>query len=159
MENPEREYQIKNAISSKFEVDIFSVHFGGSGKTGESYHKVSNFRQGESDLDAAIISGALFIRFLEESLRVTDRFKDLTAYAGRIDDVRSFKQRLCLGILIPNEMPDCSLRSEWIDFFENISYGNSDLFKDVNCWIYSSQVAYELKFSNTVKILNKRVEQ
>ena len=150
---PDREFDIKNRISQKYGVDIFSIHFGGSGKTGESYHKENEFRPGSSDLDAAIINNSLFQSYLEESVTVTNGFKDLTTYDGRTDDFEKFQQRLCRGIVVPEYMPSCSHRTEWITFFENLSYGNSDLFKDINCWIYSSKKIYEWKFSSTIRLL------
>ena len=152
---PDREFDIKNRISTKFNVDIFSIHFAGSGKTGESYHKENKFRAGDSDLDAAIISHRLYLQYLEESIAATDGFRDLSAYNGLTDDYKKFQQKLCCGILMPEFMPSCRLKSEWLKFFDNLSYGNTDLFRDINCWIYSSQKIYEWKFSSTIRVLEK----
>lgn len=154
---PDREFDIKNLISTKFDVDLFSIHFAGSGKTGESYHKKSIFQPGNSDLDAAIISHSLFLKFLEETITVTNGFKDQTTFTGTNEDYELFKKRLCHGIFIPELMPTCTLKSEWMVFFENLSHGNEDLFRDINCWIYSSQKIYEWKFSSTIRLLEKGV--
>lgn len=150
---PDREFLIKDKIAQEFNIDIFSVHFGGSGKTGESYHKINQFKLGESDLDAGVISSRLFNEHLEEALDVTNGFYDLTSYGDRADDLKEFKARLVRGILIPEKMPECPGRNRWIEFFENLSFGNQDLFKDISCWVYLSQKTYEMKFSKTIDLL------
>lgn len=154
-DHPEKEFQIKDAISEKFGVDIFSVHFGGSAKTGESYHKENIFRAGRSDLDAAIISPQLFLKYLELTCEITRNFSDLTLFACKQDKIAQFRNYLQRGVFIPSLMPKCKEKSEWVTFFNNLSRGNTDIFENINCWIYSSQKTFELKFSKTIKLLDK----
>ena len=156
---PDREFSIKNAISTEFRVAISDIHFGGSGKTGESYHKKNQFIPGHSDLDAAIINNRLYLEFLEQVVVITDGFKDLTGYDKRVDELDMFLRRLQQGILIPEYMPLCAIRARWQQFFEALSAGNTDLFKDINCWIYSTQMVYEWKVSRTINLLLSEVQQ
>lgn len=156
---PDREFDIKNTISTEYNVSISDIHFGGSGKTGESYHKPNTFTPGISDLDAAIINPRLYFEFLQEVVVITNGFKDLTGYNKRNDEAETFLRRLQHGILIPEYMPTCQKRTQWLKFFENLSAGNSDLFKDINCWIYSTQMIYEWKFSSTINLFISKVKK
>ena len=150
---PDREFDIKNSIANEHHVAISDIHFGGSGKTGESYHKEKSFEPGTSDLDAAIVNARLFLTFLEDAVATTEGFKDFTSYDKRVDDVEEFTLRLQRGILIPALMPSCQRRTKWLSYFENLSRGNTDLCKDINCWIYCSPGIYEWKFAQTIKLL------
>ncbi|MHA6881556.1 hypothetical protein [Ralstonia pseudosolanacearum] len=151
-ECPEREFNLKNRISEQYKVDIFSVHFGGSGKTGESYHKSSEFSPGKSDLDAAIISPSLFLGYLEIASETTEEFRDRTRFPN-IDEYKRFVGYLQRGIFVPELMPTCKEKIEWTAFFNNISADYTDLFDNINCWIYSTQKVFEMKFSRTVSLI------
>ncbi|MGN5353259.1 hypothetical protein ACQ4P5_14435 [Ralstonia sp. L16] len=151
-ECPEREFNLKNLISEQYKVDIFSIHFCGSGKTGESYHKNSEFTPGKSDLDAAIISPSLFLGYLETASEATEEFKDRTRFSS-IEEYKRFVGYLQRGILVPSLMPTCKEKIEWLAFFNNISAGYTDLFDNINCWIYSTQKVFEMKFSRTVSLI------
>lgn len=153
--HPEKEFVIRNEISKFCAVDLFSIQFGGSAKTGESYHKDNFFEFGRSDLDAAIISSSLFLRYLEITLEVTDNFTDLTAFSVP-EDADKIRKYISNGIFVPEIMPNCSQRIEWISFFNNLSDGNLDLFDNINGWIYSTQRVFELKFAKTVVLLDKK---
>jgi hypothetical protein len=152
-DSPEKEFAIRNSISKQFEVDFLSVQFGGSAKTGESYHKLSSFEFGKSDLDAAIISQHLFLKYLELTCEITDSFSDLTSFDPDAAKIAMFKKYVLRGIFIPELMPNCDVRLEWNSFFNNLSQGNLDLFDNINCWIYSSQKLFEIKFAKTIRLL------
>jgi hypothetical protein len=155
-DHPEQEFSVKNEIANKFEVDIFSIHFGGSAQTGESYHKDSVFVPGKSDLDAAIISPSLFLRYLELTCEITDNFSDMTKFTGSTQDTYRFKKYLTRGIFVPELMPHSPAKIDWNSFFNNLSQGNLELFDNINCWIYSTQKIFELKFSKTIQLLEKK---
>ncbi|MCM2549654.1 hypothetical protein [Burkholderia glumae] len=151
-DHPDREFDLKDSIASKFGIDIFSIHFAGSGKTGESYHKTSTFIPGKSDLDTSIISAKLFLKYLEIAAEVTDQFTDRTKFKDH-DEFRQFTGYLKKGILIPERMPICQEKLDWTQFFNNLSQNYIDLFDNVNCWIYSTQKIFELKFSKTIELI------
>jgi hypothetical protein len=155
-DHPEKEFLIKNGIAEQFGVDIFSVHFGGSAKTGESYHKTNKFEFGKSDLDAAIISPSLFLKYLEFTCVATNNFSNLTSFDTDEREIEMFRRYLLRGILIPDLMPSCDERLAWKTYFNNLSAGNISLFDNINCWIYSTQKIFEMKFAATVKILESR---
>ena len=150
---PEEEFLIKNGIAENFGVDIFSIHFGGSAKTGESYHKVNKFKFGKSDLDAAIISQSLFVKYLEITCVATSNFSDLTHFDTTEAEIKMFKKYLLRGIFIPELMPSCQERLAWRKYFNNLSASHISLFDNINCWIYSSQRIFEMKFAATIKLL------
>jgi hypothetical protein len=154
-DHPEKEFIIRDEISRFCHVDFFSIHFGGSAKTGESYHKENFFEFGRSDLDAAIINSGLFLRYLETTLEVTDNFTDLTGFSDATD-AEKIKKYISNGIFVPEFMPNCQERTEWISFFNNLSDGNLDLFDNINGWIYSTQRIFELKFAKTILLLDKK---
>lgn len=153
---PEEEFSIKNGIAEQFDVDIFSIHFGGSAKTGESYHKPNKFSFGNSDLDAAIISQSLYIKYLEITCVVTNNFSDLTHFDTTEKEIEMFRKYLLRGIFIPELMPNCDERLAWRTYFNNLSAGYINLFDNINCWIYSSQKIFEMKFAATIKLLEGR---
>jgi hypothetical protein len=154
-DHPEKEFVIRNEIARFCNVDFFSIQFGGSAKTGESYHKDNFFEFGRSDLDAAIINPGLFVRYLETTLEVTENFADLTGFADP-EHAERIRKNLSNGILVPEFMPNCRERTDWLSFFNNLSEGNLDLFDNINGWIYSSQRIFELKFAKTIHLLDKK---
>lgn len=153
--HPEKEFVIRDEISQFCQVDFFAVQFGGSAKTGESYHKDSLFEYGRSDLDAAIISPSLFLRYLETTLEVTDNFSDLTAFSDP-EHAEEIRRQLSRGVFTPEYMPSCQERIEWLSFFNNLSAGNLDLFDNINGRIYCTQRVFELKFAKTILLLDEK---
>lgn len=153
VDQPEKEFIIRDEISRFCNVEFFSIHFGGSAKTGESYHKENFFEFGRSDLDAAVINPGLFLSYLEVTLEVTDNFSDLTGFSD-ITHADTIRKYITNGIIVPEYMPTCPQRTEWLSFFNNLSRGNLDLFDNINGWIYSTQKTFEMKFAKTILLLD-----
>lgn len=145
--NADKEFFIKNSISSQFNVPFSSIEIVGSGKTGLSFFKNKKFEAGNSDLDIAIISLPLFNLFLETSHEITNGYTDLTKFAlfrGQATD-RQFRKGITNGYINPFFMPNCAYKSAWLKFYNNLSNNYSDLFKSINCGVYASEYFFESK--------------
>jgi len=144
----DREFYIKDKIASNFEVPFSSIEIVGSSKTGLSFFKDKKFEPGKSDLDVSIISLPLFNRFSEQVHRLSKGYSDLTVfpiYKG-YSTAKQFKNGLINnGFINPYYMPNCELKSRWLDFFNQLSNKHFDLFKNINGGIYASEYFFESK--------------
>ncbi|RCW19647.1 hypothetical protein [Vibrio harveyi] len=141
------EYSIKNKIRKELKTPFSSIQVTGSSKTGISFFKKTKFTEGESDLDISVINLNLYNQYLEEVHKVTDGFSNLSVfpeYYGKSTD-KQFINNLKKGFINPFFMPDCELKSNWLDFFRNISNEHFDLFKSINGAIYASEYFFECK--------------
>lgn len=143
----ERQHNIVNEISNFFKVPYMNVQVVGSAKTGKSFHKNTDFKEGESDLDVAVIDTGLFIKFMEVVSNSSKGYSDRTKFPikdgiSRFDEYISYISK---GIFRPDLMPSCRERAEWNKFFGRLSEKNSDLFKTINAGIYASQYFFESK--------------
>lgn len=147
-DDQEREFYIKDAIASNFEIPFGSIQVAGSGKTGLSFFKDKKFEPGKSDLDISIISLPLFNKFSEEVHRLSKGYSDLTVfpiYKG-YNTAKQFKNGVInSGFLNPFYMPNCTLKSKWLDFFNVLSNKHFDLFKNINGGMYASEYFFESK--------------
>jgi hypothetical protein len=154
---PDRGFQILNAICEKFKLTFSSVRVVGSAHTGYSYLKKRDFVLGESDLDVAIISPWLFQEYSQAVYWLTHRYTDLTRFqrkAGR-SVAPSFREYLGSGQFRPDFMPQCQLKADWFSFFNKLSNGYTDLFKNINAGIYLSEGFFEMKTSSIVEAYRK----
>lgn len=146
-DNEDAEFYIKNTISQQFEIPFSSIEIAGSSKTGLSFYKNKVFQPGLSDLDIAIISLPLFNKFSEHSHQITKGYTDLTIFPffkGRRTD-KQFISKLPDGFVNPFFMPNCEMKSKWLDFFNKLSNSYFDLFKNINGGIYASEYFFEFK--------------
>lgn len=147
------EFYIKNAISVGFDIPFSSIEIVGSGKTGISFFKDYEFIPGKSDLDVAIISLPLYNKFCEISHQTTSGYTNLSYFPnfkGQRTD-KQFIKGLSRGFVNPFFMPNCELKSKWLDFFNNISNDYFELFKNINGGIYSSEYFFESKQSECIE--------
>ncbi len=141
------EYCIKNAIQRHLKIPFLSIQVVGSSKTGFSFFNRTMFTEGKSDLDISIISLNLFNHFFETVHRKTSAFSDLSVfpyYKGQRTD-KQFLKNLQKGFINPFFMPDCTDKSEWLDFFRHLSNDHFKKFKTINGGIYSSEYFFECK--------------
>jgi hypothetical protein len=146
-ENEDKEFYIKNSISKQFDIPFSSIAVSGSSKTGLSFFKDKLFVPGKSDLDIAIISLPLFNKFSETANSVTNGYTDLSPfpmYKGNQTNGQ-FKYNLVKGYINPFFMPNCTLKTQWLTFFNKLSNTHFDLFKNINGCIYASEYFFEFK--------------
>lgn len=151
--NEDAEFYIKNEISKAFDIPFSSIEIVGSSKTGLSFYKDYEFQPGKSDLDIAVISLPLYNKFCEISHQVTDGYSDLSVFPifrGQRTD-KQFIKSLRNGYVNPFFMPKCVIKSKWLDFFNNLSNGYFELFKNINGGIYSSEYFFESKQSECIE--------
>jgi hypothetical protein len=145
-ENPAIGFEILSQVSSRFNVPFRSVLVVGSAHTGYSYFKDRDFVPRESDLDLAIVDPALFQKYSELSFLATKGYTDLTGF----QNLAQFRDYLFKGIFRPDLMPQCSHRRDWFEYFNRLSAKYVDLFRDINCGIYQSELFFESKQTSLV---------
>lgn len=129
----ENEYfEFRNRIANKFNVGFHEVFIVGSAKLGFSYHKTTEFNY-DSDIDIVIVNERLFEEFY---LKISEYQYQLDRLYKTIDlnEIRIYTQflrYLVKGWMRPDKLPTSFqvdiLKSEWFDFFESLSYGNSEV--------------------------------
>lgn len=140
----DKQFDIYNQISEHFNIPISNINAAGSGQTGYSFYKKTEFKEGESDLDIAIIDLNLFNKYIEIVYKNTNGLRD----QSKFKNPHSYKQYcsyLAKGIFRPDLMPSCKEKSEWFGFFNKLSQKYFELFKDINAGIYASQQFFEFK--------------
>ena len=144
----EIEFEIKNRISEKFWVPISSIQVSGSSKTGFSFFKERDFIPGESDLDIAIISLPLFIKYSEISHKLSNGYSDQSKFPRKKSgesQVSYFLANLNNGYFRPDLMPASKFKTEWFEFYNELSNRYYDIFKTINAGIYSTEYFFESK--------------
>ncbi len=152
-ENQDAEFYIKNSISTAFDIPFSSIEIVGSGKTGLSFFKDKPFEPGVSDLDIAVISLPLYNKFCEISHEVSRGYGNLEVfpiYKGQRTD-KQFIKSLKNGFINPFFMPKSEMKSKWLDFFNSLSNGYFELFKNINGGIYSSEYFFEYKQTECIE--------
>jgi predicted nucleotidyltransferase len=151
-------YKIRKAVSSKYNVPLHHILVCGSAHTGYSIHKQRNFAAGESDLDLAVVSPALFARFLGEVIQVTRGFSDLTGFDRKegVSTKEAFvKYAAERGMLRPDLMPRASNRSAWFDFFAKLSTQHLPHFKKISGAIYLSEECFVAKQISSISAVRR----
>lgn len=141
-------FNIFNAVAVRFGVPFKSIYVSGSAQTAHSLYKNTDFTEGESDLDLAIVDASLFQKYSEISYIATDSYRNLTKFPTRsyIKDVPSaFRENLARGYFRPDLMPACEEQKNWKSFFNDLSTKHIETFKSVNCGIYLSPIFFERK--------------
>ena len=145
--NEDVEFKIKDSIKNHLKIPFLSIQVAGSAKTGFSFFNQTLFTPGKSDLDVSILSLELYNRFLEVIHAETKGFTDLTVfplYYGKRTDSQ-FLSNMKKGFINPFFMPDCTEKTEWLDFFRHLSNNYYKLFKNINAGIYASEYFFEYK--------------
>lgn len=152
-ENSNLKFEIFNEIANRWDIPINQILLTGSAHTGESFHKEAKFQPGISDLDVAIVSEKLFLKFLEESNIATRGYFDLSRFErlDGHDTSTAFMTNLARGFFRPDLMPQCLLKKTWFDFFQKISQKHLKLFKSINAGIYTSLNCFEAKQLENIK--------
>jgi hypothetical protein len=159
-DNEDKEFYIKDNISRQFEIPFSSIEVAGSSKTGISFFKDKTFEPGKSDLDIAIISLPLYNKFAETSHKLSKGYVDLTVFPifRSRNTATQFTKGLSNGFVNPFYMPNCALKSNWLDFFNKLSNEYFDMFKNINGGIYASEYFFETKQEECINQYNGNTE-
>lgn len=153
-DNEDEEFYIKNRISTHLNIPFSTVEIVGSSKTGLSLIHCKKFEPKISDLDIAIISLPLFIKFSESAHELAKGYSDLTVFPlyKNHNTATQFKAGISNnGFINPFFMPDCKLKNDWLDFFNKLSNDYFHLFKSINAGIYASEYFFESKQAKCIE--------
>lgn len=151
VDDEDREFQLKQEISSRFGVPYPSISFTGSAQIGFSIHKDALFEPGVSDLDVACIDAQLFQRAWIDVIQTTRAFTDLSKFAQRADKVKLFKERIVKrGMILVDEMPTSHLSNKWRSSQDQISRKHAGLFGRVSVAIYLNEYAFCWKQNSSI---------
>lgn len=166
------EFEIKNEVSTHFNIPFHSIQLCGSAKTGKSLYKHHDFNKDESDFDLAIISPDLYTKYFEIAFKQTDAFTDSTPFPRKkrwnkelkkkvLVNVRDeFLSYLNIGYFRPDLMPNSVHKDSWFSFFNQLSEKYIQYFSGINAGIYLSQTFFEHKqFSALDKSLEFNFEE
>jgi len=150
----ELEFEILDAICAKFNLPINSIQVAGSSKTGYSYHQNRAYKKGESDLDIAIIDQQLFLYYCESVFEITKGFSNLSGFGRTYEKSNHelYGTYILRGIFRPDLMPKSKLRTDWFDFFADLSKRYTSLFSSINAGIYLSEYYFETKQSENIEL-------
>ncbi|WP_149737345.1 hypothetical protein [Rhizobium sp. RU20A] len=142
-------HAIRLRIATNFSIEVSNVRLTGSGHLGASAFKSTIFDEKKSDLDIAIISPALFSRYLTWVILETKSFTRLSAFP-RLSDGRSGLEEFKLyvsqkGMIRPDLLPAGKFKTEWMSFFRDLSADNSLLCKKITAAIYVSEECFVQK--------------
>jgi hypothetical protein len=154
----EVEFEILNSISEFFQIPITSVQVVGSSKTGYSYFKSTDFLQGVSDLDIAIVDPYLFQKYCEIVSEETKGFSNLSKFmrTDDSDNYKSYCKYIVKGIFRPDLMPVCSQKKDWFNFFNKLSNNHIKMFSCINAGIYFSMKFFEQKQAETIDLFRRQ---
>lgn len=109
-------YELKRRIGAQFEMHETQVYLVGSAKTGFSIAPHKRYRRfgEESDLDVALVSDVVFVRYWRQ-------LAQHAASGGLWDRRTDFEHYLLQGWIRPDVMPDLELTHQWWDFFRDLT--------------------------------------
>ena len=125
-------YLFRKRIARQFGISFHEVYITGSGKLGFSIWENKPFDL-DSDIDVAIVSAGLYDRLMvainnyQMALREARRsvtYRELNMY-------HLFLEYTAIGWFRPDKLPVSftvgTLKQDWFDFFESISFGRSEV--------------------------------
>ncbi|WPE20492.1 hypothetical protein [Shinella zoogloeoides] len=150
---------LRTRVAKNFQVDVSSIRLAGSGHLGVSAFKKTSFKSRDSDLDLAIISPNLFAKYLGWVIVSTQSFRRLSNFPRLRDGksgVESFKQYVSeKGMIRPDLLPAGKFKTEWIDFFREISSEYEGFCKNISAAIYITEDCFVEKQVPTVREMRK----
>ena len=125
-------YEFRKRIAYNFSIPFHEVYITGSGKLGFSPFKRKEFDY-DSDIDVALISPTLFENIMKDISKYQMKFRKARAVV-REKELRmyhEFLEYVALGWIRPDKLPISfqmqSIKNDWFEFFEKISYGRSEV--------------------------------
>ena len=125
-------YDFQKRIAENFGISFHEVYITGSAKLGFSPHKRTTFSL-ESDIDVAIVSQQLFDEIME-SIRLYQmmlRGSRLSVTEREVKTYHKFLEYGAIGWMRPDLLPISfrvkEIKDKWFEFFDSISYGNSEV--------------------------------
>lgn len=163
-EREDEYYDFRDRISKKFNIEYYQVYIVGSGKLGFSYLKGTNFGY-DSDIDVAIVSEELYNVYLKHVRNfqyALERSKERLVeeeYKNYIKFLKYMAKGWMRPDLLPTKMEEVDIKTEWFDFFKNISYGRSEVGNyKVNAGVYKNYNYLEYYTVNSLQEYLKILE-
>ena len=125
-------YEFRDIIAKKFKINFHEVLIVGSAKLGYSYHKDSVFSP-ESDIDVALVNDNLFEWYYTNICNYQYDIEkgNITMTQFEKTQYELFLKYLIKGWMRPDKLPPKlkirSMKQDWFDFFNSISYGKSSV--------------------------------
>lgn len=157
-------YEFRKRIATKFDIIFHEIYITGSAKLGFSPHKEKLFDY-DSDIDVAIISEALFNRFLEtiRKYQMELRSSRETVSKSELYMYHQFLEYVAIGWIRPDMLPlkfqVKALKKDWFRFFSSISHGKSEVGNyKVSAGVFKSYTHLEEYTLSGFKELKKSLE-
>lgn len=137
-------YGFRKNIAEYFHVEYMDVHITGSAKLGFSPYKFTEFGL-DSDIDVSIVSESLFDELMQRIKHYQIQLKRNRRIVSE-DELKTyhdFLEYIAIGWIRPDKLPVSfkmhSIKREWFEFFNSISYGKSEVGNfEVNAGVFKS---------------------
>lgn len=137
---------IKEDISINLSIPLSMVRICGSAYWGKSYSTEIDFRPGESDLDVAVISEALYVRCISEVRQITWNFSNLTSFSSGPRGPLTFQEYAYKkGIVRTDLMPRTHTKKRLDIASDQISRKYSSHFSKITFLVYDSETSFTVK--------------
>lgn len=145
--DPDRHFQVYQAVADFFEVPFQSIQIVGSAKTGISLIKQTPFDPLKSDIDIAVVDQSLFMRYSEIALEISSGLtrRDVFPSQNGRSVFNDYSRYVSKGMFRPDLMPYCPARGQWLSFFGKLSSVHSDFCAGMSAAIYASSKFFEWK--------------
>lgn len=151
-------YLFRKRIAEKFEVSFHEVYIVGSAKMGFSPFKEFKLFDLDSDIDVSIVSRNLYERILDKILHFQMEYRATRMVVTR-EEIRAYHKFLeytALGWMRPDLLPLSfqvgEFKKQWFDFFDNLSYGRSEVGNyKVNAGVFKDYKYLELYTLSGIK--------
>lgn len=155
------EFAICEEIRLFLGVPYSSIKIVGSAKTGFSIVHKKQFDPSGSDIDVAVIDTALFVKYLELGLALTDGSYDPVHFSRDRKSGGSnrdfYVKCLSKGVFRPDLMPIGPGRQEWRTFFNALSQKFRQYAKSISVGVYVSECAFIQKQKNSIQNIDSGV--
>lgn len=154
-------YEFRKRIANNFLIPFHEVYITGSGKLGFSPFKNKIFDY-DSDIDVAIISPILFKNIMKGIARYQMQFRNnrTVVRERELKMYHEFLEYVAIGWIRPDKLPISfqmqAVKNNWFDFFQNISYGKSEVGNyKVNAGVFQTHTHLEDYIFSGLKDLHK----
>ncbi|MHB1175863.1 MAG: hypothetical protein ACYCZJ_12140 [Sulfuriferula sp.] len=152
--NHEIQLQLYERICEFLRLPLSAIRLIGSGHTGFSLVKNTQFDKEKSDLDIAIVDSHLYLELFELAFEATSGWRDITKFSGTPDQQKATKERflkyLRKGIVRPDLMPSSPRKADWENFFGKLGDDYSEFCNGISAGIYARELFMAAKQESAI---------
>lgn len=141
-------------ICEFLKLPLSAIRVVGSGHTGFSLVKNTEFDRNKSDLDIAIVDSQLYLDLFELAFEITDGWRDVTKFSGsaqqQIKTKENFLRYLRKGVIRPDLMPSSPKKADWENFFGKLGDEYSNFCNGISAGVYARELFMAAKQESAI---------